>query len=235
MRSIIVVLVCMAATALAKPKVAVAPLAGDLPHGKLTAAIADALGDDYAVSSGKTVSKTTGELDDDVVAKIQKQLGAQAVVHGSVVKDGKRRTLQLKISVTGQDAKVVAIKLKGTVIDDDGKQKLRDAVAKELAAAAEADQPKPLARKHEEPEDKPVEKKRRVAEPEAPTKVKKRRHRRDGGDEDDEPAVKRASPDLLVDLGGAFGMRRLTYDSTAAKPPPTVSTGAAAECFGFAP
>jgi len=228
MRSLILVLVCISATALAKPKVAVAPLAGDLPNNKLTGEVVDALGDDYAVVSGKAlgkVTKKTGELDDDVVAKIQKQLGAQAVVHGSVVKEGKKRSLQLKISITGQDVKDVAIKLKGTVLDDDGKQKLRDAVAKDLASAEEADKPKPLSRRAE-PVDKPVEKKRRVAEPEAPTKVKKRRHKKDGSDEDDEPAVKRASPDLFVDLGGAFGMRRLTYDSTAPKPPPTVSTGA---------
>lgn len=239
MRSIITMLVCLCATALAKPKVAVAPLAGDLPSGKLTIAVADALGDDYAVISGKAlgkVTKKTGELDDDVVAKIHKQLAADAVVHGSVVKEGKKRSLQLKVSVKGQDTRDLTVKLKGATLDDDGRTRIRDAVAKGLVAAEEADKPRPLSRRHEEPEqkekekekDKPVEKKRRVAEPEAPVKVKKRKKRRDGGDDDDDaPAVKRATQDLFVDAGGAFGMRRLTYDSTATRPPPTVATGAA--------
>ncbi len=232
MRAVILVLL-YSATAWAKPKVAVVPLAGDLPGNKISAEVAEALGDDFSVVGFKAigkVTKKTGELDDDVVAKLEKQLPADAVIHGRVVKSGAKKSLQLKISVKGQDTADVVVKLKGTTLDDDGKTKIHDQVQKGLAAADEGEKPKPLThrkeedekpvekpKKHEEPEEKP---KKRVAEDEEETKIKKRHKKHD----EDEPEGKRASQDIFVDAGMAYGMRRLTYDSTATAKPPTVST-----------
>ncbi len=234
MRAVVFVLL-LSATAWAKPKVAVVPLSGDLPGNKISGEVADALGDDFSLVSFKAVGKVTkktGELDDDVVAKLEKQLPADAIVHGKVVKSGSKKSLQLKISVKGQDTADLVVKLKGASLDDDGKTKIHDEVQKDLAAAAEAEKPKlthhkeeeekPVEekpKKHEEPEEKP---KKRVAEeePDESTKIKKRHKKHD----EDEPEAKRAVQDLFVDIGVAYGMRRLTYDSSAATPPPTVST-----------
>lgn len=235
MRSLLIVLVCVT-TAWAKPKVAVAPLAGDLPGNKLTVAVAEALADDFVVISGKglakSIGKQSGELDDDALKKAEKV--AAAVVHGKVVKDGKKRSLQLKISVKGQDTSELVVKVKGTLLDDDSKIKIHDEVQRQLAAAEEADKPRPLTKRHEEADPKPEKRRddeQRVAEKErAPegeersSKLTKKRRRKDH--DEDEPARAHPSPNIFVDVGAAYGMRQLAYDSTAKTPPPKVSTAA---------
>jgi hypothetical protein len=230
MRAAILVLL-YSATAWGKPKVAVVPLSGDLPGNKLSSEVVDALGDDFTVASFKAigkVTKQTGELDDDAVTELERELPVRAVIHGKVVRSGAKKSLQLKISVKGRDAADLTVKLKGAKLDDDGKAKIHDELKKDLTIDDD-DKPKPLAHRHEEPvkpEKEPEEKPRKrvvAEEPDEPTKVKKRHKKHD----EDEPEAKRAVQDIFVDGGMAYGMRRLSYDSTAAIKPPTVSTASA--------
>lgn len=242
----------MSAVAWAKPKIAVVPLSGDTGN-KLSLQVAEALGDDFSVLSFKALAKITKKttVDDDLAAKIEKQGPAVVVVSGKLIKVGSNKKLQLKIAVKGADTADLVVKLKGNNLDDDGKTKIHDAVQK-LAVDDDDDKPK---KHHEEPkeepkeeprhaisdepkkrdpdedrpkkkkdldEDKPQKKEKRVASEDDDTKITKKHHKRD----DDEAAGPRAVHDIFLDLGAAYGMRQLTYDSASPTPPPKVSTAA---------
>jgi len=230
----------MSAVATAKPKVAVVPLAGDT-NNKLSQQIAEALGDDFSVIGFKAIAKITRKtsVDDDLAAKIEKQGPAVVVVSGKLVKVGSNKRLQLKIAVKGGDTGDLVVKLKGNNLDDDGKTKIHDAVQKVATNDDDDDRPK---KHHDEPKEEPKEeprhaladddkpkkhdddapKKKRVAVDDDDRKISKKRHKKDV----EEDAGSRAIHDVFVDLGAAYGMRQLSWDSAAPTPPPKVSTAA---------
>ena len=230
--------------ALARPTVAVAPLAGDRGN-KVGNALATALAEDATVVRPKEVRKAmarlklSGEVEGKPLKKLRGQLEVDVVVQGTLDKDGKKQRLELSVTVKNKKPIRVVLRFKTTdELDDEVRGKLR----KRIAAADDTEE-RPSFRKDQD-EDKDKNKPRRTAKARASDrdddedddartavrkKAKKRKVRRDDDDDDDdEPAPRHPVTQAAVHLhaGAAFSRRTLTYDSTAAMAPPSVGTAA---------
>jgi len=237
----------------AKPKVAVAPLAGD-SKGKVAAAVTKVAEDDHEVVGPDDVTSAmkkldlAGDLDRKAVKKLRVKLEADFVVIGKVEKNDDDKTLELEVYGKGKKRKKLQVTFK-----NEKATKFKKELARELASAIrivgedtepdddDDDKPKP-----DPPEDKPDPDKRdrpdkpdRVAkrdddgektkrdDDDGEGKIKKRRARDE--DDDDGPGVKRkrhpvTQVGIRITAGPTIGRRTLTYDSTSAMPPRRVGT-----------
>ena len=253
----LVILICLGLLAApgvvsGKPLVAVTPFENDAGD-KVRTAVAEALAGEAKLIAVKQVRRAmdklgvSGELDVKDAKKLRAQLDAQAVVSGSVEKDGKKRTVRLVVFTQGKkkgsklslsfktsptakfrrDVRAEVMQRIGEpAADDDGGEAVAKRPAKRKQIAVSAD---------DEDDDGD-------GDGEAKLTKKKREPRRgaDGEVGGDEPARARhaiTQAAIRVDFGGSFGLRQLTY--IAAMSPPKVSTGSGggrleAELYPFA-
>jgi hypothetical protein len=237
--SIVLGLVCLAMTpawASHKTKLAIAPLKGDADDA-VADAISDALtGKDFKVTTAKdtrhamTKLKLGSEPDASGLERLQAKLEVEVVLHGKLTRDGRKRTLHLKLSVRGKQTATINLPYKEAT--EDWNRKIHDEVLQNIIAGAD-DPPEETPRpRHKPVEDEPPKHKPVAEDPP--------RHRKREPDVAEEEAIHRrrkkhvvatvarqGAGDLQVDAGLAYGQRQLTYTSTATTPPPTVGTAAA--------
>ena len=106
-----------------RPKIAVAPLAGDA-NDKVALAIVDALaGNDFVVVGPDEVSRArkklgmSDELDAKDARKLAIKLEVDALVDGKVTKAGKKRSLHLEVHRRGKPDAGFTIEFKSTASD----------------------------------------------------------------------------------------------------------------------
>lgn len=232
--AILLAALTLVAHAAPKPKVAVAPIAGE-GGAKVADAIVSALaGKARVVSPTATGAALDGDdVDERTAKKLMGKLGADAVIAGSIERDKKKKKV-LVVVVYAQGAKPrtksIPYKSADDLKDDHGDE-LAQLVAgvKAHATRDDDDDARPAPKKKprdRDDDDRPVAKKRRARDDDgdddrATSRRKRRRH------DDDDPARTRALvPAYRVDAGATFGVRRLTYDTPSTTPPPTTGTGA---------
>ena len=148
-------LVCLAGTAFAKPKVAVAPFRGSDVNDKVSKAIAEALGEQSEVTdpadTWRAISKLgfKTELDNDKAKKVQKKLGVAALVQGRLDKVGAQKTLKITIFVRGKQPSKFTVQFKN--LSDKFKEDVRDQIMKKVSDADE-DEDEVAARKKKKEE-----------------------------------------------------------------------------------
>ncbi len=244
--AVVFALVCLALghVAIAKPKVAVAPIDGDA-NGEVTDAVAELLTRKLAPVKQRDVSRAmdklglSGELDSKDARKLQKQLDVVAVVHGKLGKEGRKKTLQLSVSARKKKTTRFTVELTATS-SKKFQSKVRAELEKRiLADDDEADEPESAAEpvRRSARDDGNARAKQRVADDEVAVRKqqkKKKQHRKRNGDGDadgdgdgDDESPRAAQPTIRADLGPTFGVRRLTYAASGAMQPPPVGTRAA--------
>ena len=142
MRTLIPILVMLAlpCVALAKPKVAVAPLDGD-DDGRVTALVIDVAGSAAKVTSSAKVAKAMRSLDSDLTVKksrraLRTKLGVDVLIYGSVEKDGSKKKIVLALS--GKSSGNVEIAYKSLAAKKT-KSELKSELAKQLAPSGDTD------------------------------------------------------------------------------------------------
>jgi hypothetical protein len=225
-RLLVLVVVLLTTPALAKPKIAVTPVSGS--GGKeVEKIIVDALASTGTVikpkDTGKAMEKLelTGELDDTGARRLQKKLDAAVVVQGRIKKSGGTNSLRLTIAVRDKEPKGFTLEYKNAK-----SEKFRETIESELTKRIAA------AREDDDDDGKKKKRKPEVAErgddDDNKVRKKKKRKRRGDDDSDDDLRVRAKAAGrtmLRLDLGGGFGIRRLTY--TADTPPPRLGTASA--------
>jgi opacity protein-like surface antigen len=186
--SIVISLVCIAIPARGiarpKPKIAVAPLAGDSGN-KVAEAVVEALaGKDYAVvgpkETGREITRLglTDELDAKATRKLVSKLGAVAVIDGKVSKTGGKRFLHLEIHRRGKPDNGFTVEFK-TTASKGFRRALHDEIGKKLEGASddpegdEEAKPSPFADDKRKPadDDAAAERKRKPADDERPART----------------------------------------------------------------
>ena len=225
--------------AIAKPRVAVAPLEGDTDND--TAEIVAKEADDHAkVTAPKTVAKSmdklglTNPLASRELEQLRTRLEVDIVIHGKLEREGHQKRLELTVSGRGKHAANIRIKfktangkfrkeLRSELVkqidevmggegdsDDDDEPKKKPPLEEVVKRTTEDDRPK----KHVE-EDRP---KKHVADDDSSTHVRKhaaddddddRRHRKHRHHDNARDPLTQAA--FLGDAGGSFARRTLTY------------------------
>lgn len=235
----ILALLVVPAIAIARPRVAVAPLDGD-KDGRVTDVIAEAAAEHAKVTPPDKVARAmdklnVADLDKKSEKTLRTKLEVDAILHGRIEKAGAKKRLVLVLAGRGgrESLEVDFTSTKGL------RAELDKRLGKRIRATTEKND-----------DDEPVEKPKRDAEPtEKPKRVANRgdgeprvkKRVRDDGDGDDEPRVKkrrrRDAPErhpvteqtVWLDAGGDVARRTLDYDASGAgaTPPPRVGTAAA--------
>jgi hypothetical protein len=212
----ILALLVVPAIALARPRVAVAPLDGDKDQ-RVGDVVAEAVADHAKVTPQDKVARAMDklhvtELDKKSEKALRTKLEVDAIVHGRVEKSGGGKK-RLVLIVAGRGGR------ESFEVDFASQKALRDELDKRLGKRIRA-----TTEKDAEAADDASEKPRRVAD-------------RDDGD--DEPRVKKrrrrppprhpvTEQTIWLDAGGDVARRTLDYGTTgAATPPPHVGTAAA--------
>lgn len=140
---LIVIALAVPAIALARPKVAVAPLDGD-DDGKLAAVVAEEAKEHAKVTSAKQVGKTMSSLGLDdassarALKKLRNKLEVDAVIHGKVEREGSKKRLELTVSGRHNKESTFELKFKSATAKT-FKKELRDKLAKHIESAGEGD------------------------------------------------------------------------------------------------
>jgi len=204
-------LVMLAATgvALAKPRVAIAPIQGD-KGGAVGSAIAEALADDTKIIARDNVADTmdrlgmSGELVPFDREKLQGKLNATALIEGRISKLDGRPTL--KLTVTSKEKSATVTIRYTNPRSDVFRDKVRVAVGKKLGLEAA-----PAARHHDDEDAEPeaeddAPKKRKHAtivdddeDADAPKAKKKKRLDAEAADAEDQPKPKAKQKRALAD------------------------------------
>lgn len=209
-------LVCLPVLALAKPKVAVAPLDGD-DGGKVAEVVAEVAAEDAKVTGPKDTKRAMAkgnidELDGKGIKKLRKKLGVDAVIHGKVEDNGTRKTLDLEVSVRGKKTERFSLTFRGHT-SKKLREELREELSKRMSEGEgndDDDDDKPKVTAPGDDEDEPRRKKKR---------------RRDD-DDTDEPGPRNpiTQAALRLNVGASATRRTFTYDTTSATPPRRVGT-----------
>lgn len=250
------VLVVAPAIAIAKPKVAVAPIDGD-KGGRVADAVVDITNADAGPDKVSSALETMGSdnVNSKVAKKLRTKLKADVVVHGKVAKSGKSKHLTLWLAGKSKTG-TVEIDFK-TANSKSFKKELREEIEKQLESVskegdegvASEEKPKHKHKKkmHKDEggegsavaEDEPKHKKKHkkkdetVASEDPPAgeegevKVKKKKH----SDEEEAPFERTAmiQPDLSLVVGMTALHHSLNYVSNGMTgQPPRVSTTAPA-------
>jgi hypothetical protein len=215
---IAIVVTLGAAPALAKPKVAVAPIDGDT-NDRVARVLVELLEDEAKVIGPDEVasavrSARSGTLSESDVKRIQNKLDVSVVVHGALKKTGGKRTLSVIVSGKDDKPSKFSVKFKSAA-SDSFRKGVRGALVKRVEAEVE-----------DEPEVAEA-----AAEPTREVRKKPRRKRRTDDDNTEEVVAEsvRSSmtqPVARIDAGLTYGMRRLTWGNTTANGPPRVVTPA---------
>lgn len=238
--SLVIGLVCLATPVWAshKTRLAVAPLKGDADDAVADAIVEALAGKDFKVTSPKdtrramTKLKLSGEPDASGLERLQAKLEVEVVLHGKLTRDGRKRTLHLKLAVRGKETATINLPYKEAT--DDWNRKVHDEVLQNIIAGAddpveEAPRPKHKPERDEPPKHKPVadeppKHKKHVAERDEPEEGVHKKHKKHVA----APAARQGASDLQADAGLAYGQRQLSYTTTATtNVPPTVGTAAA--------
>ncbi len=229
-RLLIVTWLLIPAAALARPKIAVAPIEGD-EDGKVTDAVAEEASQHAAVVDPKPTQEALEKLGftDAKTKKAQKKLrsklGVDVIIYGDVT--GKKGKQHLTLSVSGRGKRASTIELTFKQASSTKfRGELRDELGKQLAGAdTEA--------KEDDDDDNP--KRRDDDHPKV-----RRPYQRHDDDDDNTARHPLTSPSVWLDAGAAALHRSLVYETTgAAAPPPPVGTISAsgqleAELYPFA-
>jgi hypothetical protein len=241
-RLAVLVLIAWPALALAKPKVAVAPIDGD-DDGKVAAAVAEAAKSDAKIvgpdkvsgameSLGVTTTTTRG------LKKLRIKLEADVIIHGTLERDGSKKHLVLTLSGRAHGPSLELDYKTQKTLKKELAAKLPKRIDEAMGGDEEPDpddDPKPVHKDRDDPpakkdrDDPPARKdqddsppRRKVAETEH---VRKRAHD-ESEEDDDHPKRKRrhrrnalSAAAIAFDAGGAFARRTLTYDGGAMRPP----------------
>jgi hypothetical protein len=140
-RALLIAVVMMLGTtsALAKPKVAVAPIKGDT-NDQLGNVLVDVLSEKTRVVGPVEVERAiaklgfTGALEPEDVGRLEEKLGVSALIQGKLKKDGKRKSLQLIVTSRGGKQLKFTVKFKSAASD-----RFRDNVREELVKRIEAE------------------------------------------------------------------------------------------------
>ncbi|HSK01613.1 MAG TPA: hypothetical protein VK932_10250 [Kofleriaceae bacterium] len=129
--------------AAAAPKVAVTPIDGDT-ESEIRDVLAEAVdGDEFKLVSKKETSRAVDKIDDlaDLsekdARKLAKDLSADAIIAGTLTKDGANKTLKIKLFVNGKAKKGFTIKFK-KASSPKFKEAIRKKVAEKLEGTTEA-------------------------------------------------------------------------------------------------
>jgi hypothetical protein len=144
-RGLLIVLVSLAlpAIAVAKPKVAIAPLESD-NDGGVAELVAKEAAAHAKVTSAKATAKAIEELNisdpgtSKALKKLRNKLEVDAVIHGKVDRDGGKKKLVLAVSGRGKAGTPFEIEYKSLSSKTFHKE-LRDALAKKIAGLSESD------------------------------------------------------------------------------------------------
>ncbi|MEO8553465.1 MAG: hypothetical protein ABI678_26005 [Kofleriaceae bacterium] len=252
---VLTLLVVLPAVAVAKPKVAVAPLEGD-PDGKITSVLVDAADDHAIVTRPTKVEKamdklSLSELNKKALKKLRIELEVEVIVHGKVEKVGGKKHLSLVLSGKGKKSMTIDVTIGSSKTlkkdlskkldrkidemtggdedpDDDDQPKRFSEVGDEPKKHADEDRPK----KHADDEDRP---KKRVADEEV----------RKASDDDEEEGGRKhrkrkhrgtrnpmTAGAVWVDVGAEIARRTLTWSASGMTSPPRVGTAAPAGRIG---
>lgn len=250
---VLTLLVVLPAAALAKPKVAVAPLEGD-PEGKITAVLVDAADDHATVTRPTKVEKamdklSLSELNKKALKKLRIELEVEVIVHGKVDRVGGKKHLSLVLSGKGKKSMTIDVTIGPTKTLKKDLSKKLDRKIDEMTGGdedpddddqpkrfSESDEPKKHAdedrpKKRSDDEDRP---KKRVAdedvrksdddEEEGGHKRRKKKHR--------EARNPMTAGSVWVDVGAEIARRTLTWSATGMTTPPRVGTAAPAGRIG---
>ena len=216
MRSLLVIVwLALPMVALAKPKLAVAPIKGDT-GGKVADAIAEVVAGDATLISAKKVERAARDLDLDRevdmigAKKLAAKVDADVVVHGKIEKDDGKKTAALAVTRRGKKSEKFEVTFKSAT-SDKFKRELREEIAKRLGGGddddsdarakakereREKDEREARAKERErekdrERDDDDKKRRKRIAERDddddgGSVKKKKSKKKRRGGDDDDD-------------------------------------------------
>jgi hypothetical protein len=202
--SLLLLLVAIPAVALARPRLAVAPLDGDA-GGKIAELVATSAADHGRVTPPSRVEKVmastrVGKLDAKGAAKVRGKLGADVLIHGRVERTGGKRRLALTLSGKGRTRFEVEYRTLRDLETALGPRlgKRIDAANRGVAMRDEVAEPEP----RKKPRDDDARTKRRAARDDDETRTKRRaardddetRTRRRAARDDDETRTKRRAP-----------------------------------------
>jgi len=259
---VLTLLVVLPAVALAKPKVAVAPLEGD-PDGKITAVLVDAADDHATVTRPTKVEKamdklSLSELNKKALKKLRIELEVEVIVHGKVDKVGGKKHLSLVLSGKGKKSMTIDVTIGPTKTLKKDLSKKLDRKIDEMTGGDEDpdedEQPKRFSEVGDEPkkteeEDRPKKKdeedRPKKKDEERPKKRVAEEDARKSDDEEDEGGGRKhrkkkhhearnpmTAGAVWVDVGAEIARRTLTWSATGMTQPPSVGTAAPAGRIG---
>ena len=228
---LLIAVIAVPAIALARPRVAVAPLDGDSGN-KLGNAVAKAAGEDAAVTGPRDTGKAmdrlglSGELDRRDQKKLRARLDVDIVIQGHVDGEGRDKSVELSLAGKGIKASKLRLRFKSAT-SASFKRDLRDALAKRLAHDSDDGD-------DDDDDDRPKHGKRVADDDDDGGSVHKKKHRkhkrgdRDGDGDDDEAPPRHPVTQVAIrlDAGAGIGRRGLTYEATGVAVPPPVGTAA---------
>jgi hypothetical protein len=180
--AVAVALLGLSSPVLAKPRVAVAPLAGD-SDGRMGAVIRDALDGKLVVVAPKEVERgleklgLSGELAEADLEKLRDKLDAPVVVQGKLGRAGKKKTLKLSVAVRGKEANEFTVQYR-SISSETFRDTVRAALLKRIGSIDELER----------------EEKKRVAEAEE-ERARKRKAEADAEEERERAKKKKAEED----------------------------------------
>ncbi len=223
------ILMFLTGVALAKPKVAVAPIEGDT-NNQVANVVAEVAGEDATVigpdKTEKAMTKLglSPELERKDLSKLRARFDADVILSGKLDKDGKTKSLEVSVTAKGRKTLKFTVTFKNAD-SDKFKSELREELAKRMKGEGgggdeEPEEAAPPPPKEDDDEDEDADK----------DKKKKKKKKRRGGDDDadDTASDRHAVTQVAVRVwaGASFGRRTLTYASTAMNKPPPVGTAA---------
>ncbi len=139
--SIVFAWLAIPAIAIAKPKVAVAPLDGD-DDGKITEVVVEAAGEHAKVTGPRQVGKAAEALGlsdpstPRALKKLRTKLEVDAVIHGKVERDGSKKRLVLAVAGRGKQGSAFEVEYK-SASSKSFKKQLREELGKRISGASE--------------------------------------------------------------------------------------------------
>jgi hypothetical protein len=204
--SIVCFVVALPAGAMARPRVALAPLDGD-SSGDITDAVSDALdAGELAVVGPKQFTRAldklgldAGDLSDKSLKKLATELEADAVVQGSLSMKGGNHVLHIKLFVHGKKAKGFRVEF-GSARSAKFKHALHDKLLAKLGLDKKAAEPDDDA----DDDAKPVKKKKHGGDDDAAAGGDDDSGKKTGGDDDasDDRPIKKKVASADDDSGG---------------------------------
>ncbi len=243
MRAVVglLILVLVAGTAIAAPKVALTEIDGD-DSGDLREAVAEALdGKELSVIGAKETNRQVDKLkielpdiNEKQAKKLASELEADVVMAGTLGKEGKSKLLKFRVFINGKKVKGFSVQFsnaRSKKFKDGVREKMVDKVA--AAPAVVEDKPEPVAqvdegdKKKKKKKKRPSKKRKADGEPDEGDKPTATAEEEDEQEEDEQDEhetaklIKATTPQhaanrvaFRVDIGSSFSARSLTFTFT---------------------